>query len=148
MLGQKQVCRLLGQYDLALGTGPKRSDSPAQRKGPWTRSQESFSGVTSSCVTSGHQLPSVGLNFLTSKMRVWDRWSPGSFIVNIHESPKKQWTQTKSMFWFHFLSVLFHFSRLWRLYFNGVTRHYLLWKLFVVTRPKELKEEVLERGRG
>ena len=52
------------------------------------------------------------------------------------------------MFWFHFLSVLFHLSRLWRLYINGVTRHYLLWKLFVVTWPKELKEEVLERGRG
>ena len=45
VLGQKQVCRLLGQYDLALGTGPKRSDSPAQRKGPWTQSQESLTVV-------------------------------------------------------------------------------------------------------
>ena len=94
----------------------------------------------------------------SSKVRVWDRWSLGPLIVNIHESPKKQRTQTKSMFWFHFLSVLFHLSPLWRLYFNGVTRRYLLciclycvfavYYLFVVTWPKELKEEVLERGRG
>ena len=62
----------------------------------------------------------------SSKVRVWDRWSLGPLIVNIHESPKKQRTQTKSMFWFHFLSVLFHLSPLWRLYFNGVTRRYLL----------------------
>lgn len=81
-------------------------------------------------------------------MREWDWWSLGSLIINIHECPKKSWTQTIYLLWFHFLFVWFCLSLVMGAVLRGVTRHYLLWKLFVVTWPKDLKVRKKSFGKG
>lgn len=72
VLRQKQVCKLLGHQDVALGTEPRRNDSPRLRKVPGLSARKAKPWCYNQLCDLRTSLSCLGLHFLTCKVREWD----------------------------------------------------------------------------